>query len=155
MASDSWIRRAWLLRIQSWSRDVILEWAWRDYPLYLLPRFIAQSAPAVTAIPTLCVTLNSRGLLPPTPCADQVINYSNAAHWYRDGDRLRAARQWVKFEANETELAYRRDGTPLDFPSGTGAQVPSVPVLFTRDHVSRDKGVSDPLPTVPTPLRDR
>ena len=55
MVPGPWIHRACLARIQSCARDVILEWAWRDYPLRLPPRLIAQFAVALTTISTLCV----------------------------------------------------------------------------------------------------
>ena len=96
--------------------------------------------------------------MPPTPCADLVVYY-DAFNWNRDDDRPRAARQRIKFEANETEIVYGNDGTPLDFPSGAGVCVPSVPIelgnhrprLFTRGRALHEVGTSDIIPNVPTP----
>ena len=67
VASDSWTHRSRTPRIHSSFRGIILEWAWRDYPLYLPPRLIAQFAPAFSAISHLCVSLNGWDLLPPIP----------------------------------------------------------------------------------------
>ena len=128
IASDSWIHRSRLPRIQSTLRCVILEWAWCDYPLYLPPRLIAQFASAVAAISNFCMSLKGWDLLPPTPRADQVTKYYDAVHWNQDDDRRRAARQGIKFDTDETELVYGKGGIPLDFPSGMGVRVPSVPL---------------------------
>ena len=72
----------------------------------MITHFIGQFASAFTAISTLCVSLNSWDLSPPTPRADHVVDSYNAVHWNRDDDRRRADRQWITFEANETESAY-------------------------------------------------
>ena len=58
MASDSWIRRAYLPRISPCARDVISEWARRDYPPFPPPRLIAQFSSAFTTISPLCMSLH-------------------------------------------------------------------------------------------------
>ena len=172
MIQDSWIHRACLPQTQSCARQVLVNWAWCDYPLRLPPRVLAQFGVAFSTISSPCVKLRGWDFSPPSPCADLARDYFAAFHLNWADDKKRCARQLIRLGAQDTETVIGADGVELDPPSSSGAVVPPVPpelhdhrprlrmldraVLLNLDHRQMDED-EDPetIPNATTPKRNR